>query len=152
MAKQPSKSDIGVGQRSLWTFLAATLLGPFVGALILAVLTLAAGLGGFGPGSIKRAAADGHLLPLTAQRAIEAYIWGAFPAAVAGAVAAAWLSLKGTLPWLVAVCSAAVATTIAAVMAGGVARDHVTAMAFIAALAALAVWASLRRADVLPRD
>jgi hypothetical protein len=152
MAKRPSKSDIGSGQRGLWTFLGATLVGPFVGALILMALTLAAGLVGFGPGSIKRAAADGQLLPLAAQRAIEAYIWGAFPAAVAGAVAAAWLSLKGTLPWLVAVCSAAVATTIAAVMAGGLARDHVTAMAFIAALAALAVWALLRRAHVLPRD
>jgi hypothetical protein len=152
MAKQRNKPDIGPGQRGLWTFLGATLVGPFFGALILLVLTIAAGLGGFGPGSIKRATADGQLLSLAAVRGIEAYVWGAFPAAVAGAMAAAWLSLKGTLPWLVAVCSSAVATTIAAVVAGGVARDHVTALAFIAALAALAVWAALRRAAVIPRD
>lgn len=152
MAKRKKPDDVTPGQRALWTFLAATLVGPFFGAVIVALLTLAAGLFGFGPQSIKTAAAAGTLLPLTGQRALEAYVWGAFPAAVAGAVAAAWFSLRGQLPWLVGVTAAACASTIAAVMAGGVARDHVTPLALISGIAALGVWAVLRHAGVLPRD
>jgi hypothetical protein len=144
-----SANEISNGQRALWTFLGATLIGPFIGALAILGLTLAAGLFGFGPPSLKNLAA-GQLGPIAAQRTLEAYLWGAFPAALAGAISAAWLSLRGALPWLVAACAGAVAVTLAAVLLGGqVARDHISALAFIAATAGVVVWLILRRARII---
>jgi hypothetical protein len=148
MAKTDALSD---GQRGFWTFLVATLIGPFFGAVAILLLTLAAGTFGFGPPSLKGLQA-GQLVPLAAQRALEAYIWAAFPAAVAGAVCAAWISLKGALPWLVAATSGAVAATIAAIVVGGVARDHITPIAFIAASAAVVVWLILKRARIITTE
>ena len=149
-SRKPHQDEATPGQRALWTFLASTLIGPFFAALIILVLTLAAGAFGFGPPSLK-ALQDGQLAPIAAQRAIETYVWSAFPAGVAGAMAAAWLSLRGELPWLVAASSAAVATTVAAIVVGGIARDHVTPLAFIAACCGISVWLLLQRLRVLPR-
>lgn len=145
MAKAPNLSD---GQRALWTFLAATLVGPFFGAVAILGLTLAAGAFEFGPPSLK-GLQTGQLAPLAAERALAAYVWGAFPAAVAGAACAAWISLRGVLPWLVAACSGGVAATVAAIVTGGVARDHITPIAFIAASAAVLVWLILQRARII---
>lgn len=144
-----SKNKISDGQRALWTFLVATLVGPLLGALAILLLTLAAGAFGFGPASLK-ALTPGQLGPLAAQRALDAYLWCAFPAALAGAAAAAWLSLQGSLPWLVAATAGAITSTIAAVMMGGAARDHVSAIAFIAATAGVLVWLILQRARIIP--
>jgi hypothetical protein len=62
---------------------------------------------------------------------------------------AAWLSLAGRLHWLVVATAAAVAATVAAVLSGGVAANHVTPIAFIAAAAGVGVWFALTRAGIL---
>jgi hypothetical protein len=142
---------VSTGQRSLWTFLMATLVGPFLAALVILMLTLAAGLFGFGPPSL-RDLKPGQLAPLAAVRALDAFFWSAFPAAIAGAVCAAWFSLRGALPWLVAACAAAIAATVVAAVAGGVARDHITPIAFIAACVAIGCWLILKRAGIIGAD
>jgi hypothetical protein len=124
------------------------LVGPFLAAGVILVLTVLAATFGFGPPSLK-ALKPGELGPLAAQRALDAYLWCAMPAAVAGAVCAAWLSVKDDLPWLVAASAGAVAATIGAVIAGGIARDHVTPIAFIAAAVAILCWLILKRAGII---
>ena len=136
-------------QAALWTFLIATLIGPALAAVILFALTAAAGALSFGPDSLQGLPAAA-LLSRAAQRALETYIWSALPAGIAGAMAAAWLALRGALPWLAAVCFAAGSASIAATLAGGLARTHLTAIAFIAACVGLACWLILRRIRILP--
>jgi hypothetical protein len=88
--------------------------------------------------------------PTIAGYALTTYVWGAIPAGIAGAMAAAWLSLRGDLPWLVAAVASAVAATIAAVVTGGMMAQHVTPIAGIAAMSGCAVWLVLRRAGIVP--
>lgn len=136
-------------QAALWTFLIATLMAPALAAVVVFALNAVAGAFSFGPASLKGLTGAG-IVSLAAQRALEAYIWSALPAGIAGALAAAWLALRGSLPWLAVVCLAAGTTTIAATLAGGTAQTHLTALAFIAACIGLACWLILRRIRILP--
>lgn len=143
-----SGEAIGNGQRALWTFLMFTLVGPFVGALMVLVLALGAGLLQTGPTSLKGLALPALLAKASAW-AVTSYVWSALPAAVAGAAAAAWVVLRGNLPWLASASFAAIATSVAAAIAGGTARDHLTFIAGLAALAAIAVHVALRRGRII---
>ena len=136
-------------QAALWTFLFATLIAPALAAVVLFALSMAAGTFGFGPPSLK-GLQGGALVSVAAQRALETYIWSALPAGIAGALAAGWLTLRGTLPWLTAVSVSAGAVSVAAFVSGGVALDHLTPLAFIAACIGLACWHILRRTRILP--
>lgn len=144
-----AKTHYTPAQAALWTFLIATLIGPAIAAVIMFALNVAAATFSFGPASLKGLSGAG-IASIAAQRALEAYIWTAIPAAAAGAFAAAWLSQRGTLPWLAAACLAAGSASIAASLAGGVARQHLTAIAFIAACVGLACWLILRQIRILP--
>jgi hypothetical protein len=137
------------GQRALWTFLIGTLAGPFFAALIVAAIVVVSVLLKLGPESLKNLG-PGQLGPTVAQYALTTYVWGAIPAGIAGALCAAWLSLRGALPWLVAAIASAMAATIAAVASGGMLALHVTPIAAIAATAGCVVWAMLRRAGIVP--
>jgi hypothetical protein len=143
-----TRDAVTPGQRALWTFLMAVLAGPFLAALMIFGLSLAAGLFGFGPPSLRNLTV-GQLLPLVAKRALDAY---AVPAGVAGAACAAWLSLGRVLPWLAGVVAAAVSATTVAVVMGGGARDHVSPIAAIAALAAVGCWLILKRAGIIAAE
>ena len=146
-----SKTRITRGQRSLWIFLTATLVGPLLAAAIVAAVVLVAGVIGVGPPSLRNVALA-QLGPVAAARALDTYIWSAFPAAGAGAACAAWMSYAGSLPWLAAATLAAVSTTLMAVLSAGVARDHISAVAFIAASVGVGCWLILKRARIIASD
>ena len=135
-------------QRALWSFLLLTLVGPFLAGLAVFLLAVGAGALQTGPPSLKG-------LPMRAivERAaawgVTGFVWSAVPAAVAGGVIAAWIFRTGRVPWLAAVVVAGVVASIAAALTGGVARDHLSAIALIAALVTLAVWGVLRRARII---
>lgn len=142
------QQKISNGQRALWSFLIATLVGPFFAALIVALLTLAAGALQMGPPSLKGIAMT-DVGARAAGWALQSYVWAALPSGLAGAAIAAWVSLKGTAPWLGVVAIGVVAFGIASVAVPGLLPNHGTALAFIAALSSLGVWAVLARARIL---
>lgn len=136
------------GQRALWTFLMHTLVGPFLAAVAIMLLTLGAGALGVGPASLKTLP-PGELLPMAADWALTSYIWSAMPAAVAGVGLAILAYTRGTYGWLEAAVAGAVTASIVAFLAGGVAANHVTPIAVIAALALIGVRELLIRGGIL---
>lgn len=136
------------GQRALWTFLMHTLVGPFLAALAIMLLTLGAGALGVGPPSLKTLPPE-ELLPTAADWALTSYVWSAMPAAVAGAALAILAYMRGTYGWLEAAVAGAVTASIAAFLAGGVAADHITPIAAIAALALIGVRTLLVKGGIL---
>ncbi len=141
-------SKIAPGQRALWTFLFAVLIAPFFAAVFILAANLAAGTFGFGPASLKNLE-PGALWPLAAGRALESYLWAAFPAGLAGAGLAALVIWRGTFGWLEAAIVGALAATLAAVSAGGQALNHVSFLALIGASIAVLSRAVLARARVI---
>ena len=142
------KQKITNGQRALWTFLIATLTGPFFAAATVALLTLASGALQMGPPSLK----GQPMAAVGAQAgawALQTYVWAAMPAGLAGAALAAYVSLKGTVPWLAVIVAGVAAFGLASVVIPGVLPNHGTALAFIAALSSLAVWGVLSRSGIV---
>lgn len=136
------------GERALWTLLMFTLTGPFVAALIVLALTVAAGLLQAGPTSLKGLAVPA-LLARAAEWSVMSYVWSALPAGFAGGALAIIVYVRGTFPWLAATAASAIAATVMAALSPGVARDHTTFIAFFAALSGIAVWAILKRARII---
>ena len=132
----PGKAHGANASRALWTFLFSTLVGPAIAAALLAAIYLVSGALGTGPPSLK-ALKPGELLSYTALRALEGYIWSAIPAALTGAALAALVYARGNFHWLAGVAVAGVAATLIAVLSGGQAAIHITAIALIAAVTAV---------------
>ena len=108
-----AKPQASNATRALWTFLFSTLVGPFFAALILTAIYLVSGALGMGPPSLK-ALKPGELLPYTAVRALDAYIWSAIPAALTGVTLAGVVHQRGGFPWLIGVMVAAIFASIVA--------------------------------------
>lgn len=134
--------QVTTGQRALWTFLFHTLIGPFFAAFIILLLTLGAGAIGRGPQSLQGLDLHG-LFSVAGAWAVTSYVWSALPAGVTGAVMALLTYLRGSYHWLAAATAAAVAATVFAVQSGGTAAQHAWAIAFIAAIVAIACRAVL---------
>ena len=145
------KSKITNGERAMYTFFISTLTGPFFAALIIALLTLGAGIVQKGPPSVIGIPFD-QVLAKAGGWALQSYMWGAMPAGLAGATLAAWVSLRGSLPWIVAVVTGVVAFGIASVTVPGLLPNHNLALAFIAALSSLGVWQVLRRGGIIAAE
>lgn len=146
MAKTTETSN---GQRAFWTFLITTLVGPFFAALIVALLTLASGALQMGPPSLK-GIPFADVGARAGSWALQTYVWAAMPAASAGAALAAYVTLKGVLPWLAAVVAGVASFGLASVLMPGLLPNHGTALAVIAGLSGLGVWLVLRRARIIP--
>lgn len=146
--QRPPTDTTSRGQRALWSFLGATLIGPFVASVlaILGSLLLSASKLGIGStlGSLD------IIAPALARHAVDLYVWAAMPAAMTGAVCATWLIRRAELPWMVPAIAAGVMTTLANAFTR--LTPNITAATFIAALSAVIVWALLRRAGILPQD
>ena len=121
---------------ALYTFAFTTLIGPAIAAAILGIIYLVSGAIGNGPPSLATLKA-GELLPYTAQRVVEGYVWSAIPAGLAGAVLAGLVYKTGNFHWLYGAIAAAVAATFMATMMGGQASLHTTFIAGIAAATAV---------------
>jgi hypothetical protein len=142
------REKITNGQRAMFTFFISTLGGPFFAALIVALLTLGSGVVQLGPPSLK-----GLPMAAVAARAgawaLHTYMWAAMPAGLAGAVLAAYVSLRGDVSWIITVVAGVAAFGIASVMIPGLLPNHGTPLAFIAALSSIGVWLALLRARII---
>ena len=132
----PGKKRVSTTLPAIYTFVFTTLIGPAIAAAILGVIYLISGALGLGPPSIKALKA-GELLPYTAVRALDAYIWSAIPAALTGVTLAGVVHQRGGFPWLIGVMVAAIFASIVAVLSGGQAAGHVYFIALIAAATAV---------------
>ena len=145
------KTKITNGERAMYTFFISTLVGPFFAAVIIALLTIGSGVIQKGPPSII-GLPFAEVVAKAGGWALQSFIWGAMPAGLAGAALAAWVSLKGTVPWIVAVIAGVVAFGVASVLVPGLLPNHNAALAFIAALSSLGVWIVLQRARIIAPD
>lgn len=135
-------------ERAFWTFLMVTLVAPFLAAMVIFLASGVSALVGRGPASLLALDRPGQLA-WTAQKAVETYVWSALPAGAGAAVMAALVYLRGTANWLVAATLGAVPVSIMALMAGGMLQQHLSMIAFIGAVAGIAMWAILRRAQLI---
>lgn len=135
-------------QRALWTFLGHTLVGPFLAAVVVLLLTIGSGVVGKGPPSLQTLG-PGELLPKAAGWALTSYVWSAVPAALAGLAMAVLVWRNGRYGWLEAAVAAAIAVAIAAYLSGGVAADHITPIAVIASLVGVTLRLLLVRANII---
>ncbi len=147
---RPKKSSLSgtPAERAFWTFLMVTLVAPFLAAFVIFLASMIAALVGRGPASLLALDRPGQLA-WAAQKAVETYVWGALPAGLGGAVMAGIVYVRGTAHWLVAATLGAVPVSLMALMAGGMLQQHLSMIAFIGALAGIAMWAILRRARLL---
>jgi hypothetical protein len=121
---------------AIYTFAFATLVGPAIGAAILGAITIIAGLLHKGPPSLVSLKTS-ELWPYAAERVLSGYIWSAIPAGLTAIALAAMVWKSGTFHWLWGAVAAAVAATVMAVYSGGVASDHATFIALVAAASAV---------------
>ncbi len=141
-------APMGNGPRAFWTFLMSTLVAPFLAAVVILLASIIAGRIGRGPASLLALDQAGQLA-WAAQKAVEAYVWCAIPAAISGAIAAAVVYARGTLPWLAAATIAAVVGSAVAFTAGGMLAQHITPIALIAAVVGIATQALIKRGGIL---
>ena len=140
--------DITNGQRAFWTFLITTLAAPFFGALIVLFLSVVAGALGKGPDSLRVLDQSGQLA-WAAEKAAATFVWGAMPAAIAGAALAGLVMMRGMFGWLEAAVAGAVAVSIDAFLTGGMVLQHLAPVAVIGATVGVAMWAVFTRAGIV---
>ena len=147
---KPNPTQIGgtKGERALWTFLLITLVAPFLAALVILLGSVISGFVGRGPASLLALDRAGQL-GWAAQKALETYVWSAVPAAIAGAIVAAFVYSRGTVHWLLGASTGAIIASIAAVLAGGMMQQHLTPIAFIGALTGAVMVYLLRRTRIV---
>jgi hypothetical protein len=136
------------GQKALWSFLLITLVAPVLAAVVILLASVISGYVGRGPASLLALDRAGQLA-WAAEKAVQTYVWSALPAGIAGLGFAAWIYAKGNAPWLLAATLGAVVTSVMAALAGGMFAQHLSMMAFIAAVVGIAMWALLRRAGII---
>ena len=141
---------ISNGQRALWTLLITSLAAPFLGALAVMLLSVVAGALGKGPDSLKALDSAGQMA-WAAEKAVATFAWAAIPAVAGAALLAGLVYLRGMFGWLEAAVAGAVLVSINAFLSGGTVQQHITPIAFIGALVAVAMWGVLTRAGILIR-
>ncbi len=134
--------------RAFWTFLFVTLVGPFVSALIIFLLTIASGLLGMGPPSLKGLGPD-QLASRAAVWAVSSYVWAAIPAALAGLALGGIVLWRGTFGMLEAAVAAVGAFLVALLVLTSPLSGHVLPLAIIAAITGVFCRHVLFRARVL---
>jgi hypothetical protein len=134
--------------RAFWTFLFVTLVGPFIAALIVFLLTLGAGFTGTGPATLRGASADA-LMTRAAVWAMNSYVWAAIPAAIAGAVLGALVAWRGTFGLFEAALVGIVALFLALQVLSPPPAGHTLPLALIAGVASVFCRHVLVRARVL---
>lgn len=149
MAKK--KNKITNGERAMFAFFATTLTGPFFAALIIAALTIGSGVIQKGPPSLVGQPVS-FAVAKAGEWALRSYVWAAMPAGLAGAMLAAWISLKGSVPWIGVVVAGVASFGVASLFVPGLLPNHTLPLAFIAAVSSLGVWWVLRRARIIKAE
>ena len=132
----PNRRPVSHTMQAVYTFAFTTLVGPAIAAAILGVIYLVSGMLGMGPPSIKTVKA-GELLPYTAVRVLDGYVWSAIPAILTALVISTLVYRGGNFHWLYGAVAAAVSATLMALVTGGQASVHTTFIALIAATTAV---------------
>jgi hypothetical protein len=139
-SKDQGTRQVSNAERALWTFLMCTLVAPMLAAVVIFLASVISGLVGRGPASLLALDRAGQFA-WAAQKAMETYVWSAIPAGIGGAIIAAIVYVRGTVPWLAGATAGAVVVSVLAVLAGGMMAQHLTPMAFIgAAVGALMIY------------
>lgn len=144
MAKKASPNE-----RALWTFLIATLAGPFLAA----VVVLAGGaafsvLGKWLPPGVAALDMAGRMR-WAGEHAVMAFVWSAWPAALGGAAAAGLILWRDRLGWLDCAIAGAVSAALFAFLSGGAVVRHMMPIAFLGAAIGAAMWSVLMRARIV---
>lgn len=135
--------EVGNGQRALWTFLFYTLVGPFIGAVMIALLGLLAGLAGFFPETA--ALGLGGFLSATAWTAMFAYVWAAPAAALAALGLMPFVLRNGAFGWIAAAIAGVVAFGIVAILFALPDAKPIPYLAFLAGIISiLCRWILMR--------
>ncbi len=135
-------------QRAFWTFLFVTLVGPFVAALIVFLLTLGSGLLRMGPPSLQGLAGDA-LASRAAVWAVSSYVWASIPAAISGAGLAGLVMWRGTFSMLEAAVAGVLALFLAMLVLSAPPAGHALPLAIIAAVSSVFCRHVLVKARVL---
>jgi len=135
--------ELGNGQRALWTFLFYSLVGPFIGAVMIALLGPLAGLAGFFPETA--ALGLGGFLSATAWTAMFAYVWAAPAAALAALGLLPFVLRNGAFGWIAAAIAGVVAFGIVAILFALPDAKPIPYLAFLAGIISiLCRWILMR--------
>lgn len=134
-------------QRALWTFLFYTLVGPFIGALLLSVAMPLALVLGLLPDLAGLEA--GGQVSFAGWAALYAYVWGAPVAALTALGLLPLVFRNGTFSWIAAAVAGVIAFGVTTVLAPLPVPGSAPYLAFLAGLVSVACWAVLSRMGVL---
>lgn len=134
-------------ERALWTFLFYALVGPFIGALAIALLLPLAEAAGLEPGVLDTGAAVDFAL--MGQTALFAYVWAAMPAVLAALGLLPLVFRDGTFGWIPAAIAGVLAFAVAAVLFALPVPELMAYLAFLAGLVSLICRWILIRIGVL---
>jgi len=129
-------------QRAFWTFLGYMLVGPFFGALAIALI-----LGGapfFGLGELLPTD-----LPPVGAATVTVFIWSVMPSAVAAIIAVPFVLRCGRFSWIGAAVAGIAGFALIAILTEIPFRDLFAQLAFLAGLVSLAVRQALVAGSIL---
>lgn len=129
-------------QRAFWTFLAYTLIGPFLAGLGVAAAVILAPILQLSP--LLPAG-----LPNAGIAAVLAFVWSALPAAIAGLAMFALVWRTGGFGALSAAAAGVAGFGIALAFSNMPYREYLVALAFFAALVSLGVRYALMTGNIL---
>ena len=134
-------------QRALWTFLFYTLVGPFIGALLLSLLMPLAMVAGLLPGVAGLEPAG--IASFMGWAALFAYVWAAPAAALTALGLLPFVLRRGTFGWIAAAVAGVIAFAVTAVLFSLPVPDAIPYLAFLAGVVSLINRAVLIRFGVL---
>ncbi|HEX5600264.1 MAG TPA: hypothetical protein VFX46_06500 [Hyphomicrobiaceae bacterium] len=134
-------------QRALWTFLFYTLVGPFIGSLLLSVAIPLALVAGFLPDLADLE--SGGRISFTGWAALYAYVWGAPTAALAALGLLPFVFRGGTFSWIAAAVAGVIAFGVTTIFAPLPVPGTAPYLAFLAGVVSLICWAVLSKMGVL---
>lgn len=134
-------------QRALWTFLFYTLIGPFIGAILLSVLMPLAVVAGLLPEIADLDSAG--IISFTGWAALFTYVWAAPAAALAALGLLPFVLRNGTFGWIAAAVAGVIAFAVTAVVFALPVPEAIPYLAFLAGVVSLINRVILIRIGVL---
>lgn len=136
-------------QRALWTFLISTLIAPFLAALVVLVAGSAIGVTGRWMPAEMASMDITQRMHWAGEHALIAFVWSAWPAALAGAAAAGLVMWRGGLKWLECAILGAVSAGLFTFVSGGPVVRYMLPIAFVGAVLGVTIWSMLTRARIV---
>lgn len=135
--------EISNAQRALWTFLMCALVAPFIAGLMALLAAVAA------PGWLGAMGVNTRVPAPAGALAINAFVWSAIPAGLAGLAIAVLVYRNGRVDLFAAAAAGVLAFGIAFVLAPFAHGGLLALFAFLAGLIAVAMRGVLMRAGII---